>query len=57
MEKLTKQKIRDLNYIAGRKHLNGRRDKGSNECFHIFQDYTDDNYRPFKRCQRCQYEE
>jgi len=59
MSKLTKQGIRDLNSLGNvnKKSLNGRKDKGQNECFHVFEDYLDDDYVAFKRCQKCNYEE
>lgn len=57
MGKLTKQGVLDLNSIGNKKNLNGRRDKGQNDCFHIFEDYIDDDYITFRRCQKCHYEE
>lgn len=59
MSKLTKQGVRDLSNIgdADKKNLNGRRDRGQNNCFHVFEDYLDDDYISFKRCQKCNYEE
>lgn len=56
---LTKQGVRDLSNIGdfSKKNLNGRKDKGQNDCFHIFEDYIDDDYITFKRCQKCGYEE
>ena len=59
MSKLTKQGVPDLNSFGGtnKKHLNGRKDRGQNDCFHLFESYLDDDYISFKRCQKCNYEE
>lgn len=55
----TRQGVRDLNGIGniGKEHLNGRRDKGQDRCFHIWEDRFDENYSPFKVCQRCGFED
>jgi len=59
MSKFTKQGIRDLNSVGNvnKKDFNGRKDKGHNDCFHIFEEYIDDDYLKFKRCQKCNYED
>ena len=57
MEKITKQGVRDLNSLGNKKNLNGRKDRGQNDCFHVFEDYIDDDYIAFRRCQKCHYEE
>lgn len=58
MSKLTKQGVRDLNSLGGasKKHLNGRKDREQNSCFHIFEDCVDENFVPFRKCFRCGYE-
>lgn len=59
MEK-TKQGVLNLNSLGGgssKKHLNGRRDKQQMDCAHLFEDYVDDNYTPFRKCVRCSFEE
>lgn len=57
MSKFTKQGVRDLSDFGDKSSLNGRKDKGQNECFHIFESYIDVDYVPFRRCQKCHYEE
>lgn len=59
MIRFTKQGVRDLNNIGGvnKKNLNGRKDKGQNDCFHVFEEYIDDDYLVFRRCQKCNYED
>lgn len=59
MSKLTKQGVRDLNSVgvADKKNLNGRKDKGQNDCFHVFEEFIDDDYLTFKRCAKCAYED
>lgn len=57
MEKKTKQGIRDLNNIGNKKNLNGRRDKGAKDCFHIWMSCIDTDFVSFKKCERCGIEE
>ncbi len=59
MSELTKQGVRDLSSIGNlnKQDLNGRKDKGQNNCFHVFEEYIDDNYLAFKLCQKCHYED
>ena len=59
MSKFTKQGVRDLNDIGNvdKKNKNGRKDKGQNDCFHVFEEYIDEDYTTFKRCQKCNYED
>ena len=58
MSNVTKQGVRDLGAIGSgsKKHLNGRKDKGSNQCLHVFENCVDENYLPFLRCKRCNFE-
>lgn len=59
MGKLTKQGVRDLNDVGGsdKKSKNGRRDRGQQDCFHVFEEMIDDDYMTFKRCAKCGYED
>lgn len=60
MNKLTKQGVRDLNDLGGggsKSHLNGRKDRGQDSCFHVFEECFDEEYSAFRKCQRCGYEE
>ncbi len=58
-KKLTKQGIPNLDSLGGgsKKNLNGRRDKDQQNCFHVWEDCFDDNYAPFRKCQRCGFED
>jgi hypothetical protein len=59
MSKFTKQGIRDLNNFGptDKKNGNGRRDRGQQDCFHVFEEMVDDDYMIFKRCAKCSYED
>ena len=54
---VTKQGIRDLNSIGNKKRLNGRSDKGQDQCFHIWEELIGEDYLVFKKCRRCNFED
>jgi hypothetical protein len=59
MSKFTKQGLPDLNDLGNtdKKNKNGRKDKHQSDCFHVFEDFIDEDYLTFKRCAKCGYED